>query len=56
MTQAELKQIVSALRENDKQLNTLFEERELLVKGLSAEEKDKIHRKLYSDGESHFPI
>lgn len=56
MTKAELRDIVAALKENDKALHCLFKNREKLVANLTPEEKDYVHRKLYSDGESHYSI
>ena len=56
MTKAELREVVAALKENDKTLNFLFDSRQKLVANLTPEEKDYVHRKLYSDGESHYSI
>lgn len=56
MTKAELREVVAALKENDKMLHNLFKIRENLVADLTPEEKDYVHRKLYSDGESHYSI
>lgn len=56
MTKAELREIVAALRENDKALHYLFESRKELTANLTQEEKDYVHRQLYSDGKSHYSI
>ena len=56
MTNAELREIVAALNENDKMLHDLFKRRHELVANLTPEEKEYVHRKLYSDGESHYSM
>ena len=56
MTKVELREIVAALKENDKVLHYLFKSRQELVANLTPEEKDHVHRMLYSDGESHYSI